>query len=308
MGNVDASLSGYSHPLYAASLADFGNPILLPRARSYVLKRQIGEQPLWDAMAPYPLLMCEDWSGLTDDLAGLSGEIVSITAVADPLGDHDDATLRAAFPDLMRPYKDHYVVDLTVEADDHISSHHRRNTRWARERVAVERCPEPKLWLSEWTDLYRNLVDRHQVSGVADFSPRAFELQFDIPGLQLFRATASGTTVGMLMWYATGDRAYYHLGAYNDDGYRLKASFALFDTAIEWFRNGDYRRLLLGAGAGVVSEGADGLSRFKRGWATGSATAYLCGRVLDDAAYARLSRKASNDGFFPAYRPPGWYR
>ena len=45
----------------------------------------------------------------------------------------------------------------------------------------------------------------------------------------------------------------------------------------------------------------DGLTRFKRGWATGERIAHLCGRVLDRAAYSRL---AGPSDWFPAYRDP----
>jgi hypothetical protein len=48
----------------------------------------------------------------------------------------------------------------------------------------------------------------------------------------------------------------------------------------------------------------DGLSRFKRGWATGTRTAYLCGRVLDRREYERMVRAAGagTTAYFPAYR------
>lgn len=60
----------------------------------------------------------------------------------------------------------------------------------------------------------------------------------------------------------------------------------------------------LGAGAGIDDKGTDGLTRFKRGWSTGTRTAYFCGRVFDHAKYSELVRatSASATNYFPAYR------
>ncbi len=56
----------------------------------------------------------------------------------------------------------------------------------------------------------------------------------------------------------------------------------------------------LGGGVGARD---DGLVRFKRGWATEERVAHLCGRILDRAAYERLTRSGTF-GWFPAYRAP----
>ena len=79
----------------------------------------------------------------------------------------------------------------------------------------------------------------------------------------------------------------------------------MFWRAIEHFReSGDVDWLQLGAGAGLDPQSDDGLTRFKRGWATGSKTAYLCGRIFDREAYAALvqARGVSATDYFPAYR------
>jgi hypothetical protein len=59
------------------------------------------------------------------------------------------------------------------------------------------------------------------------------------------------------------------------------------------------RTVDLGGAAG--GHDADtGLARFKRGWATGTRTAWLGGRVLDAAGVARLG--GARGTYFPAYR------
>ena len=108
----------------------------------------------------------------------------------------------------------------------------------------------------------------------------------------------------MVLWYKQGDIAYYHLGAYNDLGYLQKASFALFWTLIEYFASHKTRWLALGAGAGSQNDGQDGLTRFKRGWSTGTRTAYFCGRILDRQKYLEITqaKQIPATNFFPAYR------
>ena len=60
----------------------------------------------------------------------------------------------------------------------------------------------------------------------------------------------------------------------------------------------------LGAGAGLTADAEDGLSRFKRGWATGVRPVHFCGRVLDPVEYERLAARSREraGGYFPAYR------
>ncbi len=139
---------------------------------------------------------------------------------------------------------------------------------------------------------------------MAAFSPAAFARQFEVPGLVIFRASYRGAPAGMLLWYVQGEVAYYHLGAFGPLGYELQSSFALFWHAIEYFGAGGLRWLDLGAGAGVNGDASDGLSRFKRGWSTGTRTAYFCGRIFDPKAYARIARArgVADTGYFPAYR------
>ena len=119
----------------------------------------------------------------------------------------------------------------------------------------------------------------------------------------VWRARREGETVGATLWLQHGDVAYYHLGAYAEAGYRSRASFALFSTAIEAFAAMGVRWLDLGGGAGARPTAADdGLTRFKRGWATASRTVYLCGRVLAPTVYRRLTESLPPTGYFPAYR------
>src|SRR5262249_52478776 len=146
--------------------------------------------------------------------------------------------------------------------------------------VEVEVVVDPMHLSSEWVSLYQYLVERHEIRGIPAFSPASLVQQLSVPGLTMFRAVHREQTVGITLWYANENAAYYHLGACNKTGYTVRASFALFDHAIRHFRQ-RVRCVLLGAGAGTSANSSEGLIRFKQGWANGTRTAWLCGRIFN---------------------------
>ncbi len=230
--------------------------------------------------------------------------IVSLTVVTDPFGDYDKDYLSHCFKDLIVPFKEHFIIDLARNPRDFISSHHQRYAERALREVSVGESLQPRRNLDEWINLYANLVSKRNIKGIPAFSRKAFEIQLIVPGITAFRAIYKGNTVGMLLWYIEGEVGYYHLGAYSDLGYHLYASFGLFWFAIQYFSTMGLKWLLLGAGAGIKSYAEDGLTRFKKGWATGSRTAYLCGRIFDQEKYHEISKKGgiAYSDYFPAYR------
>jgi len=297
-------VNGYLHPSYARSLTEFGQPYELPHSRGWILKRQIEGFADHDAMGVYPLFACQAWSKLAEDLEEISHQLISLTLVTDPFGDYDVSQLHLFFKDVVVPFKQHFIVDLKRPIASILSDHHRRNINKVLQQVRVERCAKPAAHLDEWFCLYQNLIRRHQIVGMAAFSRDAFAKQLDVPGIVAFRATHEGITVGMLLWYIQGNVGYYHLGAYSEFGYELRASFALFSFAIDYFAADRVRWLNLGAGAGLQGDATDGLSRFKRGWSTETRTVYLCGRVFNRSRYEEIvkAKRIGITGYFPAYR------
>lgn len=298
------TLSGYHHPAYAQSLAEFGAPRLLPRSRGWILERAVEGSLARDAMGCYPIFVCLDWSKLHEDLNDLTGGLICLSLVADPFGEYDSAYLSQCFPDVMAKFKDHFIVDLTKSPETFIDSHHRRNARTALRQVEATPCDNPIDFLDDWSKLYGELIERHQVSGIAAFSRSSFAMQLQVPGIVAFRAHSNGETVGMLLWYAQENRAYYHLGAYSRRGYDLRASFALFRYSLDYFAQQGFSWLNLGAGAGSGSKAESGLTRFKRGWSTGTRPAYFCGRIFNKRQYAQIveARRLPPTNYFPAYR------
>lgn len=289
-------MNAYADSRYARSLAEFGEPLALPRSQGWLLERPLGDGAR-DLMGPYPLFACRNWSGLQGDLEELEQTAVSAVLVADPLGGADEGELRSAFPDLMRPYKRHQVRD--NERPWRAPAHHRRHLRRAAAAVEVDVCADPPRHLDDWMRLYSTLVERHRLVGIRAFSRAAFARQLALPGLVAVRAERAGVTVGMTLWLADAPCAHYHLGAYSAAGYEVSASYAVFDCALRHLRDHGVRWVDIGGPPG--DEAGDGLERFKRGWANSERSAHLCGRVLDSAAYQRLSAGRSS-GWFPAYR------
>jgi Acetyltransferase (GNAT) domain len=297
-------MRGYNSQEYAHSLAEYGIPLELTRCKGWVLKRSIPGNLAFDAMGCYPLFACQDWSKLALDLQDLSEELVALSVVTDPFGQYDAPGLQQTFVDVVKPFKQHFVIDLHRPHESYVSKHHLRNASKARQTLRVEKCDQPALLLDEWTALYDTLIERHNITGITKFSRTSFAKQLQVPGLVAIRAVHAGATVGMLLWFLQGDVGYYHLGAYSPLGYELRASFALFWFAIEYFSASGLRWLNIGAGAGLGSDEKDGLTRFKKGWSTGTRTAYFCGRIFDHARYREIAHAKGIAGtdYFPAYR------
>jgi hypothetical protein len=295
--------TGYAHPDYAAALAQFGQPRLLAQSEGWILERTIPGTDYRDAMGCYPIFACRDWSLLKKDLADLGDdELISLVLVADPFGNFTKTILAEIFKDLVAPFKEHFVIDLGERLQEFVEPHHQRNARKALRVIEVEHVASAEVLLNEWSLVYANLIKRHSITGMAAFSHDSFVRQLRVPGIHAFRATREGQTVGINLWYADDEAGYYHLGAYDEEGYRLRASFALFWRAIEHFAAAGLKWLDLGAGAGAANEGGDGLTRFKRGWTNTTRMAYLCGRIFDRAKYRCLAEAKGVSDYFPAYR------
>ena len=304
MDLVDLALSGYNHPDYANSFNELGTPFELPRSKGWILKRIIPETQMYDAMGCYPMFACQNWSELSTDLDEIGERLVAVSLVTDPFGKYDVDYLWKCFKDVVIEFKEHYIIDLQESMESFVSKHHRRYARKSLSNLTVERCKHPTQVLEEWISLYDNLVERHDIAQILRFSRSSFLNQLSVPGIEVFRAVYEKSTIGILIWYVQGEVGYYHLGAFSNDGYKMRSSFALFWTAIEYFKASGLRWLNLGAGAGLRNDNNDGLSRFKQGWSTQTRTAYFCGRILNNKIYRDTARKFSNEytDYFPVYR------
>jgi hypothetical protein len=294
--------TGYAHAAYAASLGEFGTPRYLPRCDGWILEREIPGTPYRDAIGPYPLFSCRDWSRLDEDLRDIGTDLVSLMLVPAPFDDYDLPLLQRCFSRVL-PYKQHYVTDLTQPLEKVVKKSHRETVVRAMKKVEVSHCTEPESRLAQWVEFFGTLTERHHITGMRAFSADAFARQLAVPGMVMFEARTAHESVGLDLWYRQGDVVYGHLVAFSELGYKLRASYATKWYMLNHF-GGTVRWVDLGGGAGTNSQGTDGLSIFKQGWSTGTVPVSLCCHVFDQAVYDELTaaRGAQVTGYFPAYR------
>ena len=294
---------GYNHSLYALSLKEFGEPRELPLCGGWILERKIPDTPYRDAIGCYPLFVCKDWSQIANDFENMGADWISVTLVADPFGNYDETLLHQCFRDLVIPFKNHFIADLQRPQNEIVSKHHRYYARKSLKNLIVEKTETPQDYVDEWVGLYRNISNKYNLTGMKAFSRDSFAKQLSIPEITMFRAICQNEVVGAQLWTIQGEVGYSHLTAISDKGYDLRASYAIYWYAIEYFRQ-RLRWLDLGAGAGLNSNEKDGLSEFKRGWSTDVRTAYLCGRINDREKYFGIAtaKGLNGDDYFPAYR------
>lgn len=254
----------YSDPLYAQSLQEFGEPCELRRCRGWILVRPIPGTPYKDAIGCYPLFSCQDWGQIYIDLEEMRHELVSLTLVADPLGNFVPEDLQRCFRDRMYPFKKHFVADLRRPLEEMVGRRHRKNARRALREIRVDVCTEPTRFADEWCALYDGLIERNGIRGIAAFSRAAFARQLQIPGVRVLRAFHKDLIIGAQIYFGQGDIVHCHLGAVNQIGYDLGAFYALDFFSLEFFSD-KARWLNLGGGAGITFGEDDGLVRYKKG-------------------------------------------
>lgn len=298
-----SGVTGYAHPGYVRALSQFGTPRELPRCGGWLLERAIPGTDRKDAMGCYPLFACRDWSQLKADLDELAGDLVSVSLVADPFGDFSVDQLHACFPDRMIPFKQHYVLDLHQPIEGIVRKRTCRYAKAALRQMNVEICPMPLDHLDDWMTMYGCLIAKYDLKGIHVFSRESFAGQMVVPGFVMFRAFHGHETLGMLSWFVHCDVAYAHLIGVGPLGYRMRAAYALYWVSAQYFAQTLHWLNLTGV-PGTNDNDTSGLGQFKRGWASGTRTAYFCGRVFQREAYEEIVRAKgiSTNNYFPAYR------
>ena len=293
----------YKHPYYNHSFEEFGKPIQLPNSKGWLLVRSIPGTAYQDAMGTYPIFCCENWDLLRDDLKDLPEDLVSIVVVTDPFGQYSRATLEASF-DNVRKFKDHFVLDLTVPLDKSVSKSHRSAARSALRKLQIRIVNDPIECIDTWMELYVGMVQKLNISGIRKVSRESIEYQFKTPGAMLFEAKVGDQVVGLDMIFIDNDVAYGHLCAFNELGYKLKASYATRWRMIEYLID---KVRFLDFGGGLVTKSqspSDGLTSYKRRWTSETKPVFICSSIINHEVYERLTSQAgmATTSFFPAYR------
>jgi len=267
-----------------------------------MLKRGIGETGLTDVTGCYPVCVIDAHADLTRDFAGLhAAGAVSLTLVTDVYFRPDPARLQEMF-DLVRPFKTHYLHDYTRAR--RIASHHRYEVKRAASACDIRVVPY-EAHLDEWLTLYRYLVARHGITGIQNLSDHYFHALAKLKNVLAIGAFSDDALISMHLWVEHENVLYSHLAASNDEGYRMRAAYAIHDYVLREY--GEERHIDLGGGAGLADDPDDGLARFKKGFSNDAAPCFLCGKIFDAERYERLSEMAAPHGiagYFPRYRSP----
>jgi len=295
--------TSYSHPLYAQSLHEFGEPRQLPRCGGWIIVRTIPGTPYKDAMGCYPLFGCRDWTRLCEDLDEVGSDLISLAIVPDPFLGIDPAFLGRCF-DVVKPFKVHYIADLSQPLTSFISKSHRMHARESLEVMDVEVCWQPTKYLDDWIRLYDNLIVRHRIKGINAYSAKCFQIQLSMPGMVMFLGRREQEIVGATLVLIQDHVAHFHSSAFTSEGYKIRASYGTHWKALLYLNEQGIRYAGFGGAAGIKEDPSDGLASFKRGWSNERRMVYFCGRVFDRQKYESICRQyhAADNDHFPAYR------
>lgn len=290
----------YATEAYARSLPHVGEPVQVPEWDAWVIARTLPGGGR-DGVGPYPLAILPRSADIGAGLARLRRlGLVSLTLVLDTVHRPDTAELARHF-EVVRPFKTHFLRRPAQPFA--YDAYHAYKVRRARRRVET-RSFALADHLAEWAALYGVLARRKGLAGVHDFPPAHAQELGGLPGVEAVGAWMDGELVSAHLWVRAGDQVHSHLGATSEAGYRAGAAYAVYDESIRRFA--DAAAINLGGSAGTGDDAADGLTRFKRGFANDTAAAWLCGAVLDPRRYAALCSERGVDpataAFFPAYR------
>ncbi len=274
----------FSHPYcsesYSQALREAGSSsFAVPDWGTYVLVREgPGGKRLAVGARPFASLDpgCDLQAGL--DHLRESG-ITSVSLVTDPLWGAEHAQLRRAFG-VCRRFKEIYLVD-RESSEVKIGKRHRNRINNARDGTEVREISLADH-LDRWSELYRRNVANRKIP--QPFTDAHFEHMARLPELRTVAVLVDGEIATITMWLPYQDTLYFHDAASSAAGHAVAASYVAFAHVVERFD--DCRYIFLGGAADFFDDPLDGLARFKRGFANGSNTSYLCSSILSPATQA----------------------
>jgi len=273
----------------------------VPAWGTHVIVRKVDQNTL-DAIGTYPIASLARNCDLVLGLEQLrQAGVITVILVSDCLFGPGDIALREAFS-YVRPFKTHYLIDPTY---GHYlpTEHHRYEIRRAENHGVEVRTVRFFDILDEWTELYEQLISRHQITGTQRFSRASFEALARCDGLTTVAAFLGSTIVACHLWFQHDGIVWSHLAATSRDGYKHGAAFALHDYTIRTFS----RELInLGGAAGLDDASDGGLALFKAGFSNRKHQSKLYGAVLDSKRYEALCLEglSPKGDYFPWYRAP----
>ncbi len=289
----------YARADYAGSLTHIGEAFAVDEWGGQVLARPTPDGRHRDAMGTYPLTVIAAEADVAGGLERMrAAGLVSVVLVLDDRLRPSLDRLASAF-DFVRPFKSHHLHDPGVGPVAY-AKHHRYEVRRAHARAAAAEI-DLADHLPAWASLYAQLAARHAVGSLHAFADGHHAALARLPGVRTFGAFVEDRLVAAHLFVLHDGYAVSHLAASSAEGYETGAAYAVNDLAVAVL-GGAGMTINFGGGAGFVDDPADGLVRFKKGFANTTAASYLCGKVLDPTRYRAMSAGYEAGGFFPAYR------
>lgn len=122
--------------------------------------------------------------------------------------------LRDCF-DVVFPFKEHYIADLSVPLESFVAKHHRYYARKALREANVEISQNDGECLEKWMHLYSTLINRHHITGIRVFSRVSFRKQLEISGMTVLLARMRNQVVGGNWSSCCRGLVYSHLSAFS---------------------------------------------------------------------------------------------
>jgi hypothetical protein len=295
----------FSTRAYVEAAACGAQLVNVPGWKTSVITRCIPGTDYRDAIGCYPFLPFAPHVDIACGLAELKAEgIVSVVLVTDPL--HEPSADGLSEFDFCRPYKTHYMFDRSLGPINY-TRRRWREVKQARDDLRIAEVDYP-AYASEFSRLYGNLINQHQIVGAAAFDDQFFDALKNVPGIRAIAAWAGDDLVSMMTFVVFEGTAYSYLAGTTPEGRLRRAHYGLYAEALEGFM--DARILNLGGAPGFKDDSEHGIVHVKRKLANTTRMSLLCGAVLVPEIYASLmtensaSRIGGADSFFPAYRSP----
>ena len=289
----------YASDHYAVTAANGDQLVKSSVLNTWLRTRQIPGTPYRDACGLYPFsadIRPASKAAIAMELEAYG--LVSLVLITDPFQTGTDGV---ADWDVCRSYKEHFLIDLK-NGPPAFSRHHRQEVRRSLKTCTVRQI-ELGDYLNEWSDLYDNLVKRHNLGDMHHFSKDYFRRLANDSAFSAVAAFSNDTMVSCHIWARQEQVIYSHLAASSDIGYANSASYAVYAYAVGHFE--DAQVIDIG-GVPDRTQNSAGLLSFKRGFSNAVRSNYLCGVVARPDVYSALCRDVSGEartaGYFPLYR------
>lgn len=295
---------------YAKSLHGNAQLIHLPHVDGWVVRRSfkghgVAENITTDLSNPYPMFSCLNLQHIKDDIKILeTSSDVSLTLRTDVFDEAIIPKIRSDF-DFIRPFKTHYIAELSTPWREFASRNCRRYAAKAEASFQISRVMSPPDYAASLLKLNQTILKRVDVAFNVNLTEDILRQLLALPEVVLFDARNDDGLQGLALYMRYGDNVYAHTLGVTDQGRSDYAVYGLYGHALDYFQD-NARAIDFGGNPGMAEDSENSIGSFKRAWSNKTQVSFICGKVLRPSLYEDLcqSRSVLQGDFFPAYRAP----